>query len=75
LGPPDLSLQTPDVHPDAAALESIAAGLEQLTERLVSIADRRRDDPDDELTPQLDDLERTFTTAARRLERLLRSLG
>jgi hypothetical protein len=75
LGPVERSLQTPGVHPDAAALESIAAGLEQLTERLVSIADRRRNDPDDELTPQLDDLERTFTTASRRLERLLRTLG
>lgn len=62
------------MHPDAAALESIAAGLEQLTERLVAIADRRRDDPDDPLTPLLDDLERTFNGAARRLERLIRGL-
>ena len=62
------------MHPEAAALESIAAGLEQLVGRLVGIADRHREDPDDELTPQLDDLERTLNGAARRLERLLRSL-
>jgi hypothetical protein len=62
------------VHPDAAALESIAAGLEQLTERLVAIADRRREDAEDPLVLQLDDLERTFNGAARRLERLLRGL-
>lgn len=62
------------VHPDAAALESIASGLSLLTERLVGIADRRREDPDDELVLQLDDLERTFLGAARRLERLIRSL-
>ena len=63
------------MHPDAAALESIAAGLEQITERVVAIADRRRDDPDDTLTPMLDDLERTFNGASRRLERLLRGLS
>jgi hypothetical protein len=62
------------VHPDAAALESIAAGLEVLTERLVAIADRHRDDPDDELTPALDELERTFNGAARRLDRVIRGL-
>ena len=67
--------QTPStMHSDAAALESIASGLSLLTERLVGIADRRREDPDDELVLQLDDLERTFVGAARRLERLIRSL-
>ena len=62
------------MHPDAAALESIASGLDLLTERLVAIADRRRDDPDDVLVAALDDLERTFNGASRRLERLLRGL-
>lgn len=62
------------MHPAAAALESIASGLELLTERLVAIADEGRDDPDEELTAQLDDLERVLTGATRRLHRTIRGL-
>ena len=61
-------------HPDAAALTSVHSELERTTERIVAIADRHRDDPDDPLTGPLDELERTLVSAARRLERLLRSL-
>lgn len=62
------------MHPDAAALESIATTLELVVERVTSIADRHRDDPDDPLTPQLDELERALTGAHRRLSQTLRSL-
>lgn len=61
-------------HPDAAALSSIQTDLEQLTARLVAIADAHRDDPDDPVTAPLDELERALTSAVRRLERLVRGL-
>jgi hypothetical protein len=61
-------------HPDDAALTSILTDIERLTERVVLIADAHRGDPDDPLTPHLDELERSLTSASRRLDRLLRSL-
>jgi hypothetical protein len=61
-------------HPDVAALTSVHTELERITERLVAIADRHRDDPDDPLTGPLDELERTIVSSSRRLERLIRSL-
>jgi hypothetical protein len=62
-------------HPDAPALESVGSALDLLVEQVVAIADRHRDDPDDTLVRNLDDLERAMVSAARRLDRLLRSLG
>ena len=62
-------------HPDAPALESIGAALGLLVEQVVAIADRHRDDPDEGLARNLDDLERTMIAASRRLERLVRALG
>jgi hypothetical protein len=62
------------MHPDAAALESVGASLELLIGQVVAIADRHRDDPDDALTPQLDELERALVGASRRLQRTVRSL-
>lgn len=62
-------------HPDVPALESIGSALDLLVEQVVAIADRHRDDPDDSLVRNLDDLERSMLAAARRLDRLVRSLG
>jgi len=62
-------------HPDGPALESIGAALGLLVEQVVAIADRHRDDPDEGLVRNLDDLERTMIAASRRLERLVRALG
>lgn len=62
-------------HPDAPALESIGSALDLLVDQVVAIADRHRDDPDDALVRNLDDLERAMVAAARRLDRLVRSLG
>ena len=62
------------MHPDAAALESIATNLQLLIERLVAIADHHRDDPDDPLTAQLDELERALKSVDRRLTRTIRGL-
>ena len=61
-------------HPDGAALASVQTDLERLIDRIVAIADRHRDDPDDPLTGPLDELERTIVSSSRRLERLIRSL-
>jgi hypothetical protein len=61
-------------HPDAPALESVGSALALLTEQVVAIADRHRDDPDDTMVRNLDDLERSMVSVGRRLERLLRSL-
>jgi hypothetical protein len=61
-------------HPDAAALSSVQSDLEQLTRRIVAIADAHRGDADDPLTPQLDELERALVSVTRRLERTLRTL-
>jgi hypothetical protein len=62
------------MHPDAAALESIATSLELLVERVAGIADRHRDDPDDLLTTQLDELERGLKGSQRRLTHTIRGL-
>lgn len=62
-------------HPDAPALESISASLGLLVEQVVAIADRHRDDADDTLVRNLDDLERSMVAAGRRLDRLVRTLG
>lgn len=62
-------------HPDSPALESIGSALDLLVEQVVAIADRHRDDPDDSLVRNLDDLERAMVAASRRLDRLVRSLG
>jgi hypothetical protein len=63
------------MHPDAPALESIRSSIELVTTQVVAIADRHRDDPDDTLTPQLDELERALVGATRRLQRTLSALG
>ncbi len=62
------------MHPDAAKLESIVTALELLTEQVVGIADSHRDDPDDLLTAQLDELERALRSATRRLQRTVKGL-
>jgi hypothetical protein len=63
------------MHPDAAALESVRSALELLTAQVVAIADRHRDQPDDALSVQLDELERALVGADRRLQRTIRNLG
>jgi hypothetical protein len=59
------------VHPDAAALEAVASGLDQLHERINAIADVHRADPDDPWTTDLDELDRALRSTRRRLERML----
>jgi hypothetical protein len=62
------------VHPDEPALSAILTDLEQLAVRLGAIVEAHRHDPDDPLTAPLEELERSVESAARRLDRTLRTL-
>lgn len=59
------------MHPDAPALEAVAATLDHTLERVVGLADRHRAGHDDPWTADLDELERALRSARRRLERML----
>ena len=59
------------MHPDAPALEAVAATLDQTLDRVVGLADRHRAERDDPWTADLDELERNLRSARRRLERML----
>jgi hypothetical protein len=60
------------MHPDAPALEAVAATVEQALERVVGLADRHRAAArDDPWVTDLDELERSLRSARRRLERML----
>jgi hypothetical protein len=62
------------VHPDEATLSAILTDLEQVARRIGAIVDAHRANPDDPLTAPLEELERSVESAARRLERTLRTL-
>jgi hypothetical protein len=57
-----------DAH---AQLSSAATSLDELIDRLVSIADAHRDRPSDDLSAELDEIERSLRSAARKLDRLV----
>ncbi len=59
---------------DRAQLASDATSLAELTERIVAIADRHRNDPTSVVMPDLDEIERALRSAGRKLDRLLRRL-
>jgi hypothetical protein len=59
---------------DAAELSSLHSQLEELTARVVAVADRYRDTPDSALTAELDAAERNLLTARRAVQRALAEL-
>jgi hypothetical protein len=59
---------------DAAELSSLHSQLEELTARVVAVADRYRDTPDSALTAELDAAERNLLTARRAVRRALQEL-
>jgi hypothetical protein len=59
---------------DAAELSSLHSQLEELTARVVAVADRYRDTPDSALTAELDAAERNLLTAGRAVQRALQEL-
>lgn len=56
---------------DLAELSSIASSIEQLTDRLSSIAERANSDREERLATELFAVERALQGAARRLSRLV----
>lgn len=59
---------------DGAELSSIQGTLEELSQRVAAIAERRDRDPDDPISPGLFEVERSLRNAVRRLDRLRNSL-
>jgi hypothetical protein len=60
---------------DHAELSSLHSQLEELTARVVAVADRYRDTPDSALTAELDAAERNLLTARRAIDRALQELA
>lgn len=54
---------------DAAELSTLESQLDELTVRIVAVADRYRDTPDSAITAELDGAERGLLTARRAVER------
>ncbi len=57
-----------------AELSTLQSQLEELTERVVAVADLYRDTPDSAITAELDTAERSLLTARRAVERAQRNL-
>jgi hypothetical protein len=57
-----------------AELSTLQSQLEELTDRVVAVADRYRDTPDSAITAELDTAERSLLTARRAVERAQRNL-
>ena len=57
-----------------AELSTLHSQLEELTARVVAVADRYRDSPDSAITAELDAAERNLLTARRAVERALTDL-
>jgi len=57
-----------------AELSTLQSQLEELTTRVVAVADRYRDSPDSAITAELDSAERNLLTARRSMERALKNL-
>ncbi len=57
-----------------AELSTLHTQLDELTRRVVAVADRYRDSPDSAITAELDSAERNLLTARRSIERALKNL-
>jgi hypothetical protein len=62
-----------DAH--RSQLSSAATTLDDLTRRLASLADEYRDTNRDDITLDLDEVERSLRSATRRLNRLVRRMA
>jgi hypothetical protein len=60
---------------DRAELSSLRSQLEELTNRVVAVADRYRDTPDSAITAELDAAERNLLTARRAIDRAFHELA
>jgi hypothetical protein len=57
-----------------AELSTLHSQVEELTTRVVAVADRYRDSPDSAITAELDAAERNLLTARRAIERALKEV-
>jgi methyl-accepting chemotaxis protein len=57
---------------DRAQLSSVATALDELTARVLQLADELKHGADDQASTELYEVERTLRQAARRLDRLVR---
>lgn len=55
-----------------AQLSPVATALDELTDRVLQLADELKHSADDQLATELYEVERTLRQAARRLDRLVR---
>lgn len=60
---------------DRAELSSLRSQLDELTTRVVVVADRYRNTTDSALTSELDAAERSLLTARRAIDRAIAELG
>jgi hypothetical protein len=60
---------------DLAELSALSTALDELTARITAIADRHQRTPRADLADSLYEVERSLLTAARKLDRVVRSLG
>ncbi len=58
-----------------AELSTLDSQLEELTTRVIAVADQYRDTPDSAITAELDSAERSLLTARRAVERARRNLA
>jgi predicted transcriptional regulator len=59
---------------DRAELSALATSLDELTARITALADRHRRSPQADVADALYEVERSLLTAARKLDRVVRSL-
>ena len=60
---------------DGPELSSIQSALEDLSQRVAGIAQRRDDDPDDPVATGLFEVDRSLRNAVRQLERARKRIG
>ncbi|MBK5221974.1 MAG: hypothetical protein JJE52_03675 [Acidimicrobiia bacterium] len=63
------------MHEHESQLSSAATTLSELTQRLAAIANEYRDSDREDITIDLDEIERSLRSAGRRLNRLLRRMA
>lgn len=59
---------------DRAQLSALSTSLDDLSRRIVEIADNHRRPPREDIAIGLDEVERALTTASRRLAKVMRSM-
>lgn len=59
---------------DRSELSALASSLDELTRRVTAVADRYRNTPRADIADGLYEVERSLSTGARQLDRVLRSM-